>query len=437
MKRSIVVILFMFTSVSILRAQNFSLLEKYFIHLEQHDKFMGSVMVMQGDTIIFNESYGYLEETFQKALNEDTKYRIGSISKVFTSVLILQAQEKGLIDIQQSIEAYFPKIDQAENITIKHLLNHTSGIDNITAQSDYLNWYFFPQTRSELLNRISVLPVLFTPGSKVSYSNSNYILLSILLEKIYNKTFENILKDYLTQPKGWESIHAGQAINPYENEAYSFNYEGKWVKAVETDASIPLGAGAITSNIKDLVSFMHQLFNNQILSEESIQLMTTTFQNMGLGIFPLSYNVEQAWGHTGSIDGFSSIVATFPERNLTFAILSNALHYNMNEISLTLLDVIHEKDIEIPHFVSAEVDIKILEKYVGSYSSEMIPLKIEITLQEDQLYAQATDQSAFPLTPLSNEVFEFQLAGVKIIFNEQENTFILEQGGMNIQFSKE
>lgn len=417
-----------------LSAQNTDSLNEYFRQLERHHKFMGSVYVIKGKEVLFNQSYGYLDEKFSKKLNDHTRYRIGSISKIFTSVLILQAQERGLLSIDQNIETYFPELPNASSISIKHLLNHTSGIDNITAQNDYLNWYTIPQTRSELLHKIMILPSLFSAGTQVSYSNSNYILLTLILEDVYKDTFENILYEHLTSLYDWKSIVAGHKIQVENNEALSFNYEGKWVRADETDPSVPLGAGAITSDIKDLVDFLYQLFQLNILSQSSLDLMTTTQDQMGLGIFPMPYYSEQSWGHTGGIDGFSSIVATFPSTGLTLAILSNALNYNMNDIALTVLEVMNERSISIPEFKEILVDPTILAQYVGDYTSELIPIHLTITLENGVLFAQATGQSKFPLSPQSDEIFEFEMAGVQLQFIAQDRKLILKQNGMEFEF---
>ena len=161
--------------------QNFdkTKLDNYFNTLEANNKFMGSVAVSKNGAIIYTKSVGFSDIENNVKANENSKYRIGSISKTFTAVLVLKAVEEKKLDLNQTIEKYFPTIKNAEKITIKHLLSHRSGIHNFTNDKDYLTWNTQPKTEKEMVEIITKAGSDFEPDSKAEYSNSNFVLLSL------------------------------------------------------------------------------------------------------------------------------------------------------------------------------------------------------------------------------------------------------------------
>ena len=134
---------------------NFDKLNKYFDELEENNKFMGSVAVSKGDSLIFTRAIGYLDVEMNEKLNSKSKFRIGSISKTFTSVLILKSVEEGKINLDDTIENYFPDIPNSNKITVENLLSHRSGIFNFTDSSDYINYMLESKSREELIEIIS------------------------------------------------------------------------------------------------------------------------------------------------------------------------------------------------------------------------------------------------------------------------------------------
>src|SRR5690606_38277786 len=126
-------------------------LDAYFDTLAKYDKFMGSVAISKNGEVIYTKSVGYLEVGNPKSADENTKYRIGSISKPFTATLIMKAVAENKLRLDQTIDSYFPTIENAEKITISQLLNHRSGIANFTSSPDYLEWHTQPKSEAELV----------------------------------------------------------------------------------------------------------------------------------------------------------------------------------------------------------------------------------------------------------------------------------------------
>jgi D-alanyl-D-alanine carboxypeptidase len=160
-------------------------LDRYFKVLDSGKKFMGSAAILKDGKIVYTKAIGFKSLADQQKADIHTKYRIGSISKTFTATLVLKAVEEKKVLLSDPIASYFPSIKNVNNITLSQLLNHRSGIPNFTNNPDYLNWYTQKKSEQELVKLIGASGSDFEPGTKAAYSNSNYVLLSFILEKIY------------------------------------------------------------------------------------------------------------------------------------------------------------------------------------------------------------------------------------------------------------
>ena len=187
----------LFFSVAFSQITDKAKLDEYFNVLEKNNKFMGSVAVSKNGTLLYQRSVGFSDVEGNKKPNESSKYRIGSITKTFTAVLVMKATEKNLIRLDQTIESFFPSIKNASAITIRHLLSHRSGIHNVTDEKDYLTWNTQPQSEQMMMERLQRLDSDFAPDSKFSYSNSNYILLTFLLEKVFKESYPALVKKHI------------------------------------------------------------------------------------------------------------------------------------------------------------------------------------------------------------------------------------------------
>ena len=428
---------FLLTTQFILSQEyNFDKLRDYFDVLEENNKFMGSVAISKGDSLIFTRSVGYLDFEINKKINSRSKFRIGSISKTFTSVLILKAEEDGKLNLDDTIESYFPDIPNSNKITVDNLLSHRSGIFNFTDSSDYTDYMLEPKSRAELIDIISNFDSSFKPGRRSSYSNSNYVLLTIILEKIYSKDYSEILLDKIIKPLRLNSTYYGGVIDINDNEARSYMYAGKWIKQDETDPSVPLGAGGIVSNPIDLVKFSYLLFNGKILKEESLKKMKKMNGQFALGLFDIPFYNKNGFGHTGGIDGFSSVFSAFTDDDIYYALNSNGTNFNNNDISIAVLSEVFEKPYEIPVFSNFEVNHRDLMKLIGSYSSKQIPLIIQVSVENNVLIIQATGQPKISLDAIEKNLFKSEVVGAELEFVPDENSFILKQNGAKIKFEK-
>lgn len=405
--------------------------------LSKHNKFMGTIAFMENGKLAYSNAAGFADfENKIKASNKTT-YRIGSVSKTFTAAMIFQLVEEKKISLDEKLSAYFPQIVNSEKISIKELLLHRSGLWSITDDSLYLQWCTQPKSRDELLGMINSHPVLFSPGEKSEYSNSNFLLLGYIIEDITKKSYAINLQERIVNKAGLTSTYYGKPADIQNNESYSYLYTGEgWKKDIETDMSIPGGAGAIVSTSEDLVKFAHALFSGQLISKESLDEMLSTEGTYAKGIFPMPFYELKGFGHTGGIDGFRSVLIYFPEKEMALAITSNGLNYNQNELLIGILSIQTGREYKLPDFSTVKVDIKKLQSYEGTYSSEGFPIKLTVKLEGEILTAQGTGQSAFPLEAVSETEFRYDAAGIKISFPE-DGKLNIKQGGLDLLMSRE
>lgn len=419
--------------------QNFdkTKLDSYFDILASNNKFMGSVAVSKDGAIIYSKTIGFSDVENNVKANEISKYRVGSITKIFTSVLVLKAMEENKIKLNEKLSGYYPTIKSADKITIEDLLYHRSGIHSFTEDEDYKSWSTQSKSKEELVTIISKGDSEFEPGSKFAYSNPNFILLSFILQDIYGKTYPDLLQEKIIKPIGLSNTYFGNQIDTKKNECYSYSYTKNWIKESETNTSIPMGAGGIVSTPSDLTKFDEALFSGKIISKKSLELMTTLKDGFGMGIFPLPFYEFSGLGHTGAIDGFSSMLAYFPDNKISFALISNGDNYNNNTISIAVLSAVFNKPYDIPDFKIYSVTSEELDKYLGTYQTKDLPLKLTITKEGETLIAQATGQQQLPLETKEKDVFAFDRAGIVLEFNSEKKTVVLKQGGGEFTFTKE
>jgi D-alanyl-D-alanine carboxypeptidase len=417
-----------------------SLLEDLF----KNNKLMASVAIAKSGKIIYEKATGYsqIKVDGKKASTIDTKYRIGSITKMFTAAMIFQLVEEKKLTLDDKLANYFPDLPNSDSISIGNLLNHRSGLFNITDDSTYSKWDTSPQSEREMLRKIKSHKPDFQPGEKAAYSNTNYILLGYIIEKLTGKSYSDELKNRIIDKIGLKNTYYGHKINPNDNEASSYSFpEKNWIQSKETDMSIPGGAGGIVSTPGDLDKFIYSLFTGKLISRESLNKMTTIQDNFGMGIFQNFFYENKGYGHSGGIDGFISSIEYFPGDSVALAFCSNGMNYNLNDILKDLLSIYYDKPFVFPSFKTINIPIKQLAKYEGVYTSPVLNLKITVKRKDNILTAQATNQSAFPLSAVSETQFKFDPAGVTIDFTiskeGQVNEFYLKQGPGSYLFSRD
>jgi len=207
------------------------------------------------------------------------------------------------------------------------------------------------------------------------------------------------------------------------------------VPETETNMQIPHAAGAVVSTVEDITLFLEALFNGGLLAEEQFAEMIRLEEDFGCGLFEMPFYSHEGMGHTGAIDGFSSMMAYFPEQQLAVSMLSNGSRFSNNEVMIALLSEYFGMAYELPEFTEVQVGKEVMQRYEGVYASPLLPIKLSIRHLNGQLEGQGSGQPAFPLEAKNDSTFTFDMAGIRILFHADSLT--LYQGGMTIPMARE
>ncbi|MGI4741472.1 MAG: serine hydrolase domain-containing protein [Janthinobacterium lividum] len=419
---------------------NTAKLDSLLTSLATHNKMMGSLAVSRAGSVVYSHAFGYAEVAPKTPATPATRYRMGSITKMFTAVMIFQLIEEKKLALTTPLATFFPQLPNASTITIDQLLSHRSGLHSLTDDPAYGTYLAQPKTQAELLAIMSKFKPDFEPGAKFDYSNSNYIVLGYIVEKLGKQPYAQALQKRVAAKAGLKDTYYGGKIDPKKREAFSYKMGAAgWLPDTETDMSIPGGAGALVSTPTDLDRFLEALFGGRLVSAASLSTMQTIRDGFGRGLMQIPFHDKQSYGHGGSIDGFRSMASYFPSDKLAVTLSTNAQSYSLNDALIGVLSICFNQPYKIPDFaasayVPAPAD---LDRYAGTYASPQLPLKITFTKDGTTLRSQATGQSAFALEPVSPGVFKFDPAGIRAEFAADKPTFTLLQGGRTFVFTKE
>lgn len=426
------------------RAIDITKLDSLMLQIERHEKAMSAVMLWKNGEVLYHREIGY-RQIWPTKIHSDsaTEYHIGSVSKMFTASMIFQLIEENKLTLAAPLWTYFPEIPNAKLITIEMMLGHHSGIYDFTRDSSFGTWMMELRTEKQMVKVITAGKPKFAPGEKGEYSNSNFVLLGYIVEKITGKSYPKALAERITNKIGLLHTYYGGKIGARPNEAASFekNDSGAWIAGPESDMSIPGGAGAIVSTTADLATFIDALMKGRIVSETSLKQMMTIKDGFGLGMFKQPFYQRWSYGHNGHIDDFLADVAYFPKDSTVFVELSNADDQAFNQTALGVLSIYYHIPFVIPEFKVFAIDNAILPQYEGVYTTTAMPMKITVKVHDKTLTAQATGQAPFPLEPTGADEFGFDAGGIKTKFHRARDGKVdrlsLVQGGTPIVFTRE
>ena len=425
--------LIFYGTVSVKSQTKTSQLDSLFQILETNDQAMGSIAIFKNDHLVYENAIGFKNIADSIPADTQTLYKIGSITKTYTATLIMQLVENDKLQLDQKLSEFYPQVTNADSINIEMLLKHRSGIFNFTAEEGYLNRAKESTSKQEILDRIYSYDSDFEPGSQFQYSNSNYLLLTFILEDITNQSYQQLLQEKIVDELSLKNTY----YDFPDSRTLSYVQADPWNQEMDTDASVPRGAGSMVSTAKEVAKFYHALFNEKLISQESLQKMMKIQDGYGMALVKMPFYEKTSYGHGGGIDGFQSRAAYFPESNITIAYLSNGVNYPLNDIIIKSLEIYFEKDFTYPDFSNIyRHSTSELNAFTGTYSSDQFPLDIDIMHKNGQLKGQATGQPEFPLRSIAKNTFEFKQAGLKIEFQPENNSLILKQMGQSFTLKK-
>ncbi len=402
-------------------------------------QFMGSVLVARNGQVLVDKGYGYADLEWQIPDTPETKFRLGSMTKQFTAAGILLLEQRGKLSTDDLVKKYMPDAPAAwEKITIYNLLTHTSGIPNFTSFPDYRSSEGTPATPAQLVARFRDKPLDFQPGEKWNYSNSGYVLLGYLIEKISGQTYQNFIQENFFKPLGMNDsgYDSNSAIILHRASGYTPGPGGP-VNASYIDMSIPFSAGALYSTTHDLLRWDEALYGGKVLSAAALKKMTTPFkQNYACGLMIQTVQGHTVYEHAGGIEGFNTDMAYYPDEKIALIALSNLNGNAPSSILQQLGEVVHGQKVVLPsEHIEIAVAPEILARYVGVYG--LAPnFNLNITLVDGQLISQATGQGKVPLFAESETMFFTKVVNAELEFPKGEKgpatQLILHQNGRDI-----
>jgi D-alanyl-D-alanine carboxypeptidase len=403
------------------------------------NRLMGSLAFSHEGKVVYSHAFGQaVAGTTGTPATLATRYRVGSLTKVFTAAMIFQLIEEKKLTLATPLATFFPQLPNASTITIDHLLSHHSGLHSFTNDPDYASYQSQPKTQAEMLGIMAKATPDFAPGTKAAYSNSGYLVLGYIVEKLTKLPYAQAVQKRIAARAGLKNTYYGGKINPKNQEALSYQWTGSWQPEIETDMSIPGGAGALVSTPTDLDRFMQGLFDGRLVSAASLAAMQEARDGFGRGLFTAPFDGRKFYWHNGAIDGFRSAMLYLPTDKLALALCSNGGSYSTDDVVIDALKIYFNKPYKLPSlqpsYVPAVAD---LDRYAGTYTSPQLPIKITFTKAGTSLVGQAPGQQALALEPVSPGVFKFDPAGIRAEFDATKPTFTLKQGGGTFVFTKE
>ncbi len=293
----------------------------------------------------------------------DTKFRVGSVTKQFTAMLIMQLVEEGKLKLDAPVTTYIPDYpkDKGDKITIHHLLTHTSGIHNYTDLPTFGDIMRNPESPEDLVKSFWDLPLDFEPGAKFNYSNSGYILLGYIIEKVTGKSYEDVLKEKIFEPLGMKNSGYDHTADIIPKRASGYEKAGSdYFNAQYIDMTVPYSAGSIYSTVENLYLWDQALYTDKLLSKKYMNKIFTPYAKP-----PFADSYGYGWGlikkhldnvddslniitHGGTINGFNSLILRITNSKDLIVLLNNTGVTNLNEISDKIIDILYNQHYDMP-----------------------------------------------------------------------------------------
>jgi CubicO group peptidase (beta-lactamase class C family) len=313
--------------------------DDYVNGLVKANQFSGSILVAREGKVLVSKGYGMANLEDETPNTPQTRFRLGSITKQFTATAILMLEERGKLSVQDSICKYVTDCPQAwQQVTIRHLLSHTSGVPNFTSFPDYAKTMTQPATVDSLIARFKGRPLDFQPGERWSYSNSGYILLGHVIEKLSGKSYEAFLQENIFDPLKMADTGYDSPARVIKHRAAGYMTRGSvLINAPYLDMTIPHAAGALYSTVEDLYLWDQALYTEKLISKKSFDAMFTPVKNN----YGYGWGIDKQYGlarvaHGGGINGFVTFISRYPEAKAVVIVLSNFAQANPQAVATEL-----------------------------------------------------------------------------------------------------
>ena len=361
-----------------------------------------SVAVVKNGRTVLAKGYGFADLENDVPATAETVYRIGSVTKQFTSAATMRLVEQGKVSLDDTLQKFLPNFPtQGNRVTVRHLLNHTSGIKSYTSLGP--KWQRVNRldlAPDSLIALFANEPFDFKPGDKWLYDNSGYFLLGMIIEKVSGKPYGQYLKDELFTPLGLKStIYCDQApLIKHRAQGYALRPDSTFINAEPLSMTQPYAAGSLCSTVTDLAAWTLALSSGKVVSPASYKLMTTPgtlndgkplTYGFGLGVGTVGGHRQVA--HNGGINGFISELHHYPDDSLVTVVLTNT-----GALAAVQLErLIARRALGIKDLPAVPIDAPALERLVGEY--QLGDMRVRVFVEGGRLRAQSPGAPAISL----------------------------------------
>ena len=408
--------------------------EAYLKPFVETGNFSGTVLVARNGHVLFRHSYGMANYELQVSNSPETRFHIASLSKAFTAAAILQLQEQGRFSVADPLSRFVPDFPNGDRITLDNLLTHTSGIPDINDVSDYDTFARSPHTIPQLVAKFANLPLDFQPGSRYEYSNSNYNLLALILEKVTGESYGGYLRKHIFDPLGMQgSGHDGDAAQLIPLAASGYKPAGitDYEKAPYLDWSNKTGNGSLYSTVDDLYHFDRALNTDAVLKASTRQKYFVEGPGNRYGWYIGKRLGHRVMSGKGRSPGFTAELDRFPDDDVTIILLSNSYStISQDPIAGALAAIVFGQQPPPPAIRAAAIPQSTLASYGGTYQygpEYFAPnAKFTLTAEPGCLLLKLGDEVGdlrTPLVPLSgNEFLERTFFGHVVMSRDAAGT---------------
>lgn len=408
--------------------------------------FMGAVLVARSDQVVLSKAYGSADLEWNVPNIPGGKFRLGSVAKQFTAAAILLLEERGKLSVNDPVKKHLPDSPPAwDAVTLHHLLTHTSGISNLTDLGKFPDYYAklpLKTTPAETIARFKDRPLDFAPGERMSYSNSGYIVLGAVIEKITGLPYAQFMQENVFTPLGMKDTGYDTAdrVLPQRVRGYQAEPDGTIINPAFIHMSIPFSAGGFYSTTADMLRWQLALTGGKLLKPDTFTKMSTPFKGeyaYGLNVRPLAGHTT--YSHGGGIEGFNTFTLYCVEDQLSVIVLGNLSGRAPQNIARYLTQVAHGQPVQLAADAK-KLPAKLLAEYVGTY--RFAPdFAMDVTLEGDLLHVQATRQRKAPIYAESETIFFATVVDAKFEFVRDAagkiTMLILRQGGREMKATRE
>jgi len=412
-------------SISVLHAAgNFdSNAEEYLQAQMRVNQFSGSVLVARDGQVLLSRGYGMADRELSVPNTPQTEFRLASVTKSFTAIGIMLLQENGMLNVHDLLSKYYPNCPETwKDITLHHLLTHTSGIPEY-ADAAWEKIMGQRMTKEEVIGLFRNRPLDFKPGERYRYSNSGYFLLGCVIEKASGETYEAFMREHIFSPLHMADTGCNriEAIIPRRASGYSKNADGAWENAPFMDMSQAFSAGCIYSTVEDMYRLDRALRTETLLPRRSISIMFTPFSaHYGYGWNILTRFNRKLVSHNGDNRGYTATFDRYPDEDVCVIVLSNQDFRYAGTVARDLEAILFGEKYALPKEHKAiSATGESLERYVGIYEDSS-GKSIQLWLDGNHLMQKAPTGRVFEFIPESDATFFGKFIDASFIFIRDE-----------------